>query len=62
MRNVLDPMVKKVLHAHYADLARMEDVLRESSLDWTSVRPPRLTDKPLTGEYRVAIGRTSGGA
>ncbi|MFC0431805.1 NAD(P)-dependent oxidoreductase [Kutzneria buriramensis] len=54
MRNVLTPMVKRVLRAHYADLAIMEDVLRASGLDWTSVRPPRLTDKPLTGVYRVA--------
>jgi uncharacterized protein YbjT (DUF2867 family) len=37
--------------------ALMEDVLRDSGLDWTSVRPPRLTDKPLTGRYRTAIGR-----
>jgi putative NADH-flavin reductase len=54
MRNVLTPMVKRVLRAHYQDLAIMEDVLRASGLDWTSVRPPRLTDKPLTGVYRTA--------
>jgi putative NADH-flavin reductase len=35
----------------------MEDVLRDSALDWTVVRPPRLTDKPLTGTYRVAYGQ-----
>ena len=34
----------------------MEDVLRDSGLDWTSVRPPRLTDKPATGAYRTAVG------
>ena len=54
MRNVLTPMVKRVLRAHYEDLAIMEDVLRASGLDWTSVRPPRLTDKPMTGKYRLA--------
>jgi uncharacterized protein YbjT (DUF2867 family) len=32
----------------------MEDLLRESGLDWTIVWPPRLTDKPLTGAYRTA--------
>jgi putative NADH-flavin reductase len=42
---------------HYADLALMEDVLRDSGLDWTVVRPPRLTDKPLTGSYRTAYGQ-----
>jgi uncharacterized protein YbjT (DUF2867 family) len=41
----------------YDDLARMEDVLRESGLDWTALRPPKLTDKPLTGRYRTADGR-----
>ena len=34
----------------------MERVLGESQLDWTIVRPPRLTDKPYTGKYRVREG------
>jgi hypothetical protein len=34
----------------------MEEVLRDSGLDWTVVRPPRLTNKPLTGSYRTACG------
>ena len=41
----------------YDDLARMEDVLRGSGLDWTVLRPPYLTSKPLTGRYRTADGR-----
>ena len=57
MRNLFGPLIKTALHDHYADLARMEDVLRESGLDWTIVRPPRLTDKPLTGKYRMAYGQ-----
>ncbi|MGW4379284.1 NAD(P)-dependent oxidoreductase [Kitasatospora sp. NPDC004531] len=57
MRYVLTPLVKRALRAHYADLARMEDVVRASGLDWTVVRPPRLTDKPLTRDYRTAYGR-----
>jgi putative NADH-flavin reductase len=32
-------------------------VLRDSGLDWTVVRPPRLTDKPLTGTYGTAYGQ-----
>ena len=51
------PIVKAALRAHYADLAEMEDVLRDSDLDWTIVRPPRLTSKPVTGRYRTAYGR-----
>ena len=45
------------LREHYADLARMEDVLRGSDLDWTVIRPPRLTSKPVTGKYRTAYGQ-----
>jgi putative NADH-flavin reductase len=39
-----------------ADAAAMERVLRERELDWTIVRPPRLTDKPYTGKYRIREG------
>lgn len=55
MRTVLTPVLKRVLSANYADLARMEDAVRESGLEWTIVRPPRLTDRPLTGRYRTAV-------
>jgi len=57
MRHVATPLVKVALREHYADLALMEDILRDSGLDWTVVRPPRLTDRPLTGRYRTAYGQ-----
>jgi putative NADH-flavin reductase len=38
------------------DASAMEQVIRESGLEWTIVRPPRLTDKPHTGKYRVREG------
>jgi len=57
MRNLLGPLIKAALRKHFADLALMEDVLRDSGLDWTAVRPPRLTDKPVTGAYRTAYGQ-----
>ena len=57
MRHLANPVVKAALREHYADLARMEEVLRDSDLDWTVVRPPRLTDKPVTGTYRTAYGQ-----
>jgi putative NADH-flavin reductase len=57
MQHLLSPLTKAALRKHYADLAQMEDVLRDSDLDWTAVRPPRLTDKPLTGTYRTARGQ-----
>lgn len=36
-----------------ADSSAMEQIFRESELEWTFVRPPQLTDKPYTGAYRV---------
>ncbi|OLE27854.1 MAG: hypothetical protein AUG44_09070 [Actinobacteria bacterium 13_1_20CM_3_71_11] len=63
MRHLFSPVIGAVLREHYADLALMEELLRDSGLDWTVVRPPRLTDKPLTGTYRTAYGRNiRGGA
>jgi putative NADH-flavin reductase len=35
------------------DSSEMETILMRSDLDWTIVRPPRLTDKPRTRKYRV---------
>jgi len=57
IRNVAFPILRRAFGDNYADLAQMEDVLRESDLDWTVIRPVRLTDKPLTGTYRTAYGR-----
>jgi putative NADH-flavin reductase len=57
MRHLAYPILKASLPETYADLARMEDVLRESGLDWTAVRPVRLTSRPLTGRYRIAYGQ-----
>ena len=56
MRHLLAPLTKAALRGHDADLAVMEDVLRESETDWTVVRPPRLTDGRVTNAYRIAIG------
>ena len=57
MRHLFSPLIKAILRKHYADLAEMEDLLRESDLDWTVVRPPRLTNRALTGNYRTAFGQ-----
>jgi putative NADH-flavin reductase len=57
------PLARRMFRAHYADLALTDDVLRDSGLDWTVTRPPRLTDGPLSGRYRTAVGRNvRGGA
>jgi uncharacterized protein YbjT (DUF2867 family) len=40
----------------YRDLARMEEVLARSGLDWMAPRPTRLTDGPKTGRIRTLEG------
>ncbi|KIZ15493.1 NAD(P)-dependent oxidoreductase [Streptomyces natalensis] len=52
---VFGPLLWAALKELYTDLERMEAVLRDSDLDWTAVRPPRLLDKPGEGRYRHAI-------
>ncbi len=39
-----------------ADAIKMEEVITKADLDWTLVRPPQLTDKPRTGQYRICEG------
>ncbi|MEV0151790.1 MULTISPECIES: SDR family oxidoreductase [unclassified Nonomuraea] len=56
-RLVFKPVLGRVLRNPFADMLRMEEVVRASGLDWTIVRPPRLTEGPRTGSYRSAIDR-----
>ncbi|MFH8560412.1 NAD(P)-dependent oxidoreductase [Streptomyces sp. NPDC017988] len=51
-------VVSAVLKDVYVDLRAMEAELARSATDWTSVRPPRLQDKPVTGVYRKVVGGT----
>jgi putative NADH-flavin reductase len=39
------------------DSTEMERIVMASGLEWTIARPPRLTNGPRTGRYRVADGR-----
>jgi putative NADH-flavin reductase len=54
---LVKPVLWRVLKHPWTDMWHMEDVVRVSGLDWTIVRPPRLTDRPRTGSYRTAEGR-----
>jgi putative NADH-flavin reductase len=51
-RGLISALLKDV----YADLREMEAELARSATDWTSVRPPRLQNKPVTGTYRTVVG------
>ena len=48
-------VLQKILREPYADMRRMETTLFHSGTDFMILRPARLTDKPLTGKYRVAV-------
>ncbi len=42
----------------YADMRRMESLVRAANdVEWTLVRPGRLTDDPGRGSYRTSIGK-----
>jgi putative NADH-flavin reductase len=59
-RNVLVPpaylLGKLFFPSIVRDAANMEEQIVRSELDWTLVRPPQLTDTPLTGKYRFRVG------
>ena len=48
---VLQPILKEP----YADMRLMEKTVANTNLNWTIVRPPRLTNNALTGHYRTSI-------
>jgi len=50
-------IIQKLLKHMYADLLRMEQIAKQSNADWTIIRPPRLVDKPVTGQYRYAANK-----
>lgn len=54
-------LVKWLLRHAYADLAGMERLVMASDLDWTIVRPTRLTDGPATGQTQRVRGQLRSG-
>lgn len=51
------PILWMVFKDMYTDLVRMEDEVKRSDFEWTIVRPPRLTDRPRTGQYHMAVNK-----
>ncbi len=50
LNRIIRPSFNKI----YYDMTRWETILDENcDIDWTCVRPTTLTDKKITGEYRV---------
>jgi len=53
----LDRLVARTVLRHHArDQRAMEDVVTRSGLDWTVVRAPVLTNRPLTQRYALMSG------
>lgn len=49
-------VVARILGNLYRDMLEMERELAAADVDWTVVRPPRLSDKEHTGTYGVSTG------
>lgn len=50
-------IIQKLLKHMYADLRKMETIVKQSGADWAIIRPPQLTDGPVTGNYRTATNQ-----
>jgi putative NADH-flavin reductase len=60
---VLGALLKPTLFRFMApDMAAMEREVMTDPLEWTIVRPPRLTNGPRTRAYRVADGALPAGS
>jgi putative NADH-flavin reductase len=53
-RRIALPLLQRFFGASYDDMRRMEAILQETTdVDWISLRPPRLVNKPPKGAYRI---------
>lgn len=53
-RRIALPILQRFFGASYDDMRRMETILQETAdVDWISLRPPRLVNKPAQGAYRI---------
>ncbi|WP_067452415.1 NAD(P)-dependent oxidoreductase [Actinomadura macra] len=61
-RFVVKPLVRRILKHPFTDARAMERVVRDTDLDWTIIRPPRLTAGELTRDYRIGVDKGLRGA
>lgn len=57
MRIATKHILQRILRNMYNDLERMESIVKQSDLDWTIIRPPRLINSEVTGRYRFSVNR-----
>ncbi|WP_280275316.1 NAD(P)-dependent oxidoreductase [Nocardia wallacei] len=53
-RHIVMPILDRFFGATYDDMRRMESALAKSEVDWVTLRPPRLLDRPASGSYRIS--------
>jgi putative NADH-flavin reductase len=54
---LIKPVARRTFLRHVcADMRAAEAEVEATDLDWTIIRPPRLTGGPATGRYRTSIG------
>ncbi len=56
-RTFVKPILRRALRHGFADMRAMEELVQASGLDWTILRPPRLTNGRHTGTYRTEVNR-----
>lgn len=52
---IVNSILWRFFGSSYADMQRMEQILRHSVASWVALRPPRLIDKPALGSYRMGL-------
>jgi putative NADH-flavin reductase len=57
--SIAKPIVRRLLRRGFADLAHADAIVSGSGLDWTIMRPPRLTNGRRRA-YRTVVDRTVG--
>ncbi len=57
--SIAKPIVRRLLRRPFADMARADEIVSGSGLDWTIMRPPRLTNGKRKA-YRTMVDRTVG--
>ncbi|MEJ3405382.1 NAD(P)H-binding protein [Rathayibacter sp. YIM 133350] len=58
---VLQPIIVNTIgRTVYADMRRMEALVRTTDLDWTIVRPSGLFDAPAVSDYRIGENHVAG--
>jgi putative NADH-flavin reductase len=60
-RKVLEPFIARTIgRTVYADMRRMEEIVRDSAHEWTILRPAGLFDTDAVSDYQVATSRLPG--